>query len=173
MKTHLWRFSFVLLLSLCLQARTLAADGTPVWTNIFNGLGNNYDKAKAVVVDSDGNVVVTGIATGDGSGDGDYATIKYSAEGIPLWTNLFDGVGNDDDWATAVAVDNNGSVIVSGYSFNSGSGYDYATIKYSGAGVPLWTNFFNSGGSRDDLASAMVVDSNGNVIVTGSTSSNG
>ena len=46
----------------------------------------------------------------------DYATIKYSSAGMPLWTNRYNGPGNGDDEANAVAVDGNNDVIVTGYS---------------------------------------------------------
>ena len=48
--------------------------------------------------------------------------------GVPLWTGP----------AFALAVDNSGDVFVTGASYN-GSNSDYQTIKYSSAGVPLWT----------------------------------
>ena len=96
----------------------------------------------AVAVDGNGNVIVTGYSTGIGS-DFDYATIKYSSAGVPLWTNRYNGPGNGDDYAFAVAVDGSDNVYVTGNSTGSGSGCDYATIKYSSAGVPLWTNRYN------------------------------
>jgi uncharacterized delta-60 repeat protein len=140
--------------------------GVPLWTNRYNGPGNADDEASGVAVDGGNNVIVTGYSTGSGSGY-DYATLKYSSDGVPLWTNRYNGAGNGPDEATAVAVDSGNNVIVTGYSTNSASGYDYATIKYSSAGVPLWTNRYNGPENGDDLARALAVDHSGNVIVTG------
>src|SRR6185436_14555994 len=56
-----------------------------------------------------------------------------------------------------------GNVIVVGSAHHTqtGSGSDILIIKYSGAGVPLWTNRY------DGEARAAAVDGNGNVFVTG------
>jgi hypothetical protein len=117
-----------------------------------------------VAVDSSDNVVVTGNSVGPGlyPYNRDYATIKYSNAGMPLWTNRYDGPGNSDDYAAAVAVDGSGNVIVTGNSSSNGFSNCATTIKYSGAGVPLWTNRY-IGGHAADLA----VDGSGNVFVTG------
>jgi uncharacterized membrane-anchored protein len=137
--------------------------GEPIWTNRYNGTGG----AAAVAVDGSGNVVVTGQSFGT-SGSYDYATIKYSGAGEPLWTNRYDGPGSGYDAAVAMAVDGNGNVVVTGISGVSGVYFDYATIKYSSDGVPLWTNRYNgTGESRNEVASAIAVDGNGNVVVTG------
>jgi len=147
--------------------------GVPLWTNSYNGPGNNYDAANAVAVDGSGNVFVTGYSWSGSSFD--YATIKYSGAGVALWTNLYNGPGNSDDAANAVAVDGSGNVFVTGFSPGSGGGYtDYATIAYSGAGVALWTNRYNGPGNDYDFANAVAVDGSGNVFVTGgATGSNG
>ena len=68
-----------------------------------------------------------------------------------------------------MAVDASGSVYVTGYSAGSGSSWDYATIMYSSAGVPLWTNRYNGPGNGSDKARALAVDASGNVYVTGSS----
>ena len=86
---------------------------------------------------------------------------------MPLWTNRYNGPGNGNDYANAVAVDGSNNVIVTGYSTSSESYYDYATIKYSSAGVPLWTNRYNGPGNGNDYACAVAVDGSNNVIVTG------
>jgi uncharacterized delta-60 repeat protein len=139
--------------------------GVPLWTNIYNGPGNSDDRADAVVLDGSGNVFVTGFSYG--SVNYDYATIKYSSAGLPLWTNRYDGPISGSDKAFSVAVDGSGNVCVTGFSPGSGGSYDFATIKYSGAGALLWANRYNGAANYDDQPQALVVDLNGNVIVTG------
>jgi uncharacterized delta-60 repeat protein len=143
--------------------------GEPLWTNRYTEFVGAGDSAFAVAVDNSGNVIVTGYSIGGGLSE-DYATIKYSSAGVPLWTNRYDGPGNGDDLANAVAVDGSGNVIVTGYSLGSGSSYDYATIKYSSDGMPLWTNRYNGPANREDYAYGVAVDGRGNVIVTGASS---
>ncbi len=66
-----------------------------------------------------------GLHTG-GSSSSDYATLKYDPDGKLLWKKRY-RVGNDHDGvATAIAVDGNGNVYVTGQSDG-----DYLTIKYS------------------------------------------
>ncbi len=132
--------------------------GVPLWTNRYPG--STYG-ANAIAVDGSGDVIVTG------EGGRDYATIKYSSAGVPLWTNRYNGPGNGEDEAYAVAVDASGNVIVTGTANGGSSSLDYATVKYSGTGVPLWTNLYNGPGNYADVAYAMAVDAGGNVIVTG------
>ena len=121
----------------------------PLWTNLYNQEANDNDSAWAVAVDSSNNVIVKGYWAGD-FGDRGSATIKYSSAGAPLWTNLYNGPGNGYDFTYAVAVDGSNNVIATGYSAStnvSPYNYDYATIKYSSAGVPLWTNLYNGPGN--------------------------
>ena len=65
----------------------------------------------------------------------------HAQGGIPLWTNRYSGSGYST-YASAAAVDGSGNVFATGWDWN-GSNLDYVTIKYSGSGVPLWTNRFN------------------------------
>jgi hypothetical protein len=73
---------------------------------------------------------------------------------MPLWTNRYQGPDGISDQATAVAVDGRGNVFVTGWSrycdFDCYGEY-YATIAYSGAGVPLWTNRYNGPDNGADL----------------------
>jgi hypothetical protein len=101
------------------------------------------DAAIALATDKSGNVFVTGYTTADNLRF-DRLTIGYSAAGMPLWTNIYDGPANDDDSGNAVAVDANGNVFVTGYSRGTNSNTDFATIKYAGVqSIPLtmqWAN---------------------------------
>jgi len=143
-----------------------SSSGIAAWTNRFNGQGNGDDKAVGVAVDASNNVYVTGSSTSAGNGL-DYATIKYSSGGTASWTNRYSGPVNGDDIPIGLTVDRNGNVYVAGYSAGSSSGLDYATIKYSTAGVALWTNRYNGPTSGTDQASALAVDTNNNVFVAG------
>jgi len=142
--------------------------GAPLWTNRYHGPGSGYDGAYAIAVDSGGNIFVTGESAGSGN-HLEYTTIKYSNAGVPLWTNRYHGPGNFDDGARAIALDSSGNAFVTGYSTGAGGYDDYATVAYSRAGVPLWTNRYHGPGISgwDDRASAVAVDGDGNVFVTG------
>src|SRR5262249_25572430 len=129
------------------------------------------DSPVAVVADSVGNVFVTGSSRGS-AGNFDYLTLAYSATGVPLWTNRFNGFVNADDEANAMTLDSNGDVFVTGESVGFGTNYEYLTVAYSNTGVPLWVNFYGHPGFGDDRARAIAVDTRGNVFVTG-TSWNG
>src|SRR5690348_11239659 len=72
----------------------------------------------------------------------------FAQGGLPLWTNIYTGPGGSNSRASAAAVDGSGNMFVTGSSIGAGGNYDYATIKYSGAGVPLWTNRYNGPGNR-------------------------
>ena len=146
------------------------AAGTPVWTKIYNGPGNGYDKPAAIVTDSVGNVYVTGRSVGTLT-NVDYATIKYAPNGTVLWTRIYNNAaqaGSAIDYATALAVDAAGNVYVTGVS-SGGSccGDDYVTIKYNAAGTALWTKRYNHTYSSTDIPTAIAVDKTGNVYVTG------
>lgn len=150
-----------------------SSSGPPLWTNYYFGRDYPwYDVATALVVDHAEDVIVTGYSAKSG-GHYDYATIKYSSAGQPLWTNRYDGLGRNEDQATAITIDASNNIIVTGYSARNNSSpynYGFATIKYSSAGLPLWTNRYDGPGNVDDKAKAVAIDAAGNIFVTGSSS---
>jgi uncharacterized delta-60 repeat protein len=141
-------------------------DGQEQWVARYNGPGNDTDVAYGIAVDGSGNVYVTGASVGSGT-DFDYATIKYNSSGQEQWVARYNGPVNDSDGANAVAIDGLGNVYVTGYSTGSGTGYDYATIKYSASGQQQWVARYNGPANDLDGAIAIAVDGSGNVYVTG------
>jgi len=54
------------------------------------------------------------------------------------WVRRYNGVNGGMDEATAIAVDDNGNVYVTGWSYGEGTDYDYPTIKYNSSGEEVW-----------------------------------
>jgi len=137
------------------------------WVALYNGPTSNDDEATAMAVDGSGNAYITGKSLGTTYPDFDYATIKYNSAGQQQWVARYNGPGTDDDEPAAIAVDDSGNVYVTGYSLNSPGGFaSYATIKYNAAGQQQWVARY-SGTAGASLATAIAVDSSGNVYVTG------
>jgi hypothetical protein len=139
--------------------------GTVLWIRRYNGVGEG-SAATALAVDGSGNVYVTG-SSGNEFNPVDYVTVAYTSVGVALWTNRYNGPGDQEDFATAIAVGGGGNVYVTGYSVPYGDYSDYATIAYTSAGVALWTNRYSGPVYSDDRADAIAVDGSGNVNVMG------
>ena len=147
-------------------------NGNQLWVARYNGPGNAEDRAYAMTLDASGNIYVTGGSYGGGTGQ-DYATIKYDPDGNQLWVARYNGPGNDRDVSQAIVLDKSNNVYITGYSPGSGTGQDYATIKYDTNGNQLWVARYNGPGNGADLAHAIALDASGNVYVTGRTYASG
>ncbi len=106
-------------------------DGDRQWVARYDGPANGDDVASAIAVDALGNAYVTG-SSFVSSGEDEFATIKYGPKGSEQWAQRYNGPGKGIDEPRAIAVDGAGNVYVTGDSFGLGTGYDYATIKYTG-----------------------------------------
>jgi len=143
----------------------LYPDGSQFWRATYTGSGNSEDGGTAIAVDDSGDVFVTGSTMN--ATNTDFVTIKYNVRGgEPVWTAILNNGG--DDHPTAIALGPDGSVYVTGYSMRGGYA-DYATVKYSAAGVEEWVSFYNGPGNAPDQALALAVDASGNAYVTGAS----
>src|SRR5439155_1474344 len=148
------------------------SSGNEQWVARYNGPGNSVDAATAIAVDGSGNTYVTGHSRGLGSCNfscSDYATIKYQNSGTQEWVARYNGPGNGDDEGDFIAVDSSGNVYVAGLSTGSGTGWDYATIKYNASGVQQWVTRYNGPAGGNDAPNGMAIDAAGNVYVTGNS----
>ncbi len=149
------------------------ADGNKLWLEgqTYNGPGNGDDVPSAIAVDSSG-VYVTGTSLGDPTGEGqDICTVKYDlADGHIIWENRYDGPSHLGDGGNDLALDSEGNPHGAGFVHrgNVKKHADYTTIKYSRlSGDIIWEEGYDSTRNGNDVATAIAVDSAGNVYVTG------
>jgi len=160
-------FLFIFFFTLPLFAQSVDT----AWVRRYNGPGNTSDWPSAIAVDASCNVYVTG--TSYKTSEKYYATIKYYPSGDTAWVRRYNGPGNDEDWALAIAVDDSSYVYVTGWSSGNGTSTDYATIKYDAFGNELWVMRYNGLGNGEDVAWAMEVNASSNVYVTGKSEGSG
>jgi len=140
------------------------------WVQRYNGPGNGVDRPAAMQIDDSGNIIVAGTSYGGDSTDDDYVLLKYTATGNLVWEKRYDWPGNDyflDDGLSALWVDDSGFVYVTGMSWGTGTGMDYATLKYAPDGDLRWQRRYDVGVHGWDIARAIYVDDSGNVYVAG------
>ena len=111
------------------------ATGSELWISRYNGPGNGdgADGGSSIVVSPDGrSVFVAGQTAGTISGE-DYTTIAYDAfTGVGRWLRRYNGPGNGDDNALAIAISPDGGIaFVTGRSIGSTGTYDFATLAYA------------------------------------------
>ena len=147
-------------------------DGDALWTRFYDGTAHGEDKAYAIGIDESDNVFVAGSSQSSAYGL-DYVLIKYNSSGAQQWVKTYDGTGHDMDVVTAMAVDNDGNPVVTGYSRNdtTQSSEDIVTIKLNNTnGNFIWTHRFNGESdcpNMQDKAYAITVDRFNYVYVTG------
>lgn len=145
-------------------------DGDLIWFAKTDLFVNRPDEAFYIKVDNNESVFVSGVITGITNYD-DIATVKYNSQGVKEWENVYDGSGHFMDRPWDMEIDNLGNVYVTGSSTESGSGYDFTTIKYGTNGETIWLRRYNNG--LNDIPSDIAIDKAGNIYVTGRSSGNG
>ena len=141
----------------------LAPDLTVLWEKVLDVDGGD-DVAKAVAVDSSGNVYASGYATS--ANQKDYITLKYSSAGSFQWRKQYDSGNKGEGAATDLAVDGAGNSFVTGHSMVGGN-FDYYTIWYAPDGTEMWGGRFNSIYNKEDRAAVIQLDGEENLLVTG------
>jgi hypothetical protein len=118
-----------------------------------------------MVLDSAGNVYVTGSTQPGGGGPLDYLTVSFGSDGGLRWARVYDNGGGDE--ANAVAVGTAGDIYVTGWSEGSGTSFDCVTAKYRADGTRCWTRRYNGPGDYVDGGCAVATGALGQVCVAG------
>jgi hypothetical protein len=123
----------------------LAPNGDTLWVRTLDGSNHGHDEASDIAYEPTGNIVATGYAEGNGTGN-DVFSVKLNLNGDTIWTRTYNYSANQDDQANALAVDQNGNVVVTGQSDNDASSVtndDYITIRYTASGTQFWAICYN------------------------------
>ncbi|MBS1715918.1 MAG: PQQ-binding-like beta-propeller repeat protein [Armatimonadetes bacterium] len=147
--------------------------GRLLWSTLYDGPSHGQDDCFDLALSPDGSLYAVG-RTATLTSSTDYVTLKLdAATGAIVWTRLFDGPAGSIDQAMAVATDAQGNVFVTGevwadhVPFSNG---DYCTLKYLPDGTLAWSRTYNGPANFiaiSDQPRAIVVDSHGDVVVTG------
>lgn len=123
----------------------------------------------AVATDEKSNAYVAGIS-GYSYTEFDYLTLKYDSNGNQRWAAVFNKGQNYSDHSYLIAPGKNGSVYVSGYSYNAALGkeQEWITIKYDSLGNQVWMKPFSTWqGATVGAPADMKLDAMGNLYLTG------
>jgi uncharacterized delta-60 repeat protein len=148
-------------------------NGTP--DNSFDGdgkavlsVGPSSETITGLALQPDGKIVAAGYGYNVGGSNNDFIVARFLDTGSP--DNTFDGngsavaaIGTNHDYATSVAIQNNGQIIVAGYSLMPSGLYDFSLVKFHSNGTP--DNTFDGDGKvlsdigGNDIALAVALTS--------------
>ena len=160
------------------------AAGNVMWAKRAGGA--DWDNARALAVDGEGNVYLSGsfrspsitfgsiTLTNTAAGMYDAFLVKYDASGNVLWANEAGGPGNNEP--ISLATDQAGNVFITGNFTGSIMTFGSLTVtnhglddlfiaKYDASGNVLWAK--SEGGSREDNCYSVATDGAGNAYITG------
>jgi uncharacterized delta-60 repeat protein len=143
---------------------------------LTTSVGVSDSVAKSITIQTDGKIVLAGHAYVTSY---DFAVVRYNSNGSLDLT--FDGDGrlttdfsSSIDYATGVALQSDGKIVVGGYSF--GTSYDFAAVRYTANGV-LDSTFSGDGKVRNDISSSddfsvgIAIQSDGKIVLGGTSDS--
>jgi hypothetical protein len=126
----------------------LDSNGDQIWNHRYKGY------FFALGIDSDSQIYLSGSS----------GFIKIDSNGNQVWAQPA-----QPDAATKISIDSNGNIYLSGgYHVTSGD-LDFYTAKYGPDGAIIWQNTYGFPVSQgtEELITAMTIDADGNVYVTG------
>lgn len=160
----------------------------PIWADVLDStfgedgvvttsLDHFGDAAKAVIIDKNNKILVAGVSANGANLD--FSLARYNENGTLDTTFNYDGVvttqiGSDDDQAQAIALQENGKIIVAGSTYN-GQDSDFALARYNSDGS-LDLEFGLGGivvlpiGNGNDIAHTVAVQVDGSILIAGSAS---
>lgn len=147
---------------------------------VFTSFGGSDEQPSAVTAGASGELYIVGGANRAETRN-DFAALRLQADGrvddrFGNGGNVITDVGNLQDWAKAAAVQDDGKLVVAGYSHSGATGFDFAVARYNDDGSldeqfgenGVVTTALQAGPSRKtDRAEAVLIQDDGKLVVGG------
>lgn len=143
------------------------SEGSKIWQRIWGGSGYEGRYGLKIAIDSQDHLYIAAQTNSFGAGDSDAVLIKYDKFGNQIWNKTWGGVSIDG--AEAITIDSNDDIFIAGYtdSYSTNGRRNLFLAKYNDSGILIWNKTWEGLGSA--FCKDMTVDSNNNVILTGTT----
>jgi hypothetical protein len=141
-------------------------DATPSWTQEVHGAGDSYDAATDVALAKGGVTYVAGYIAIAPDVD---ASLMRLEDGVPAWPapKTYDSPFHSVDVAIKMALGPGNTIYTAGLSTGANGMFDILVLKWSAAGAVQWARRYDGPAHGVDQATAVGVDSAGNVTAAG------
>ncbi len=142
------------------------ADGTPGWSDFYNGVDNSTDRAWDVFVDSGGNPLTTGESWELNEAQ-NIVVRRFTAAGGLDGSTTYDLQGSQDV-GYCIAPTGDGGYVVSGTAWASGNGQNAWLRRFDANHQTVWTRTYNSSADNStEQWDGCAVAPNGQIVVVG------
>jgi cysteine-rich repeat protein len=157
-----------------LVMRVTPGEAEPVWVREYNGpnVDAGDDWCASVAVDAAGDIIAVGSEKTTASGGWDIVVRKVDEDGELLWSRGHGDPFDGGDFGLGVGVDSDLNVVVLG-RVREAAGLNRAWLRrYLADGTEQWTYRSGVDGSENWWANDVALDAVGEILLTGTLSSN-
>ncbi len=147
-------------------------NGVQQWAKYFNGPGDGADYGRAIAVDVNDIVYVTGKIYG-GETSSNVVLLKYTTAGDLIWNAIYQGNETSDKEPMGLVLDPKGFPVIAGMAYHAASSFDFLTLKYDTSGVLAWRAEYDGPVHGSDYAVSLTTDIAGDIYVVGNSLGSG
>jgi uncharacterized delta-60 repeat protein len=152
-------------------------DSDGVLITVIGTNANETSDAKALTLQSDGKIVVAGVATANNATGTNFAVVRYNTDGSLDTSFDSDGtlttdISGDGDIPAGVLIQSDGKILVTGEVDIDANEEDFCLVRYNADGT--LDNTFGTGGivttdfdGDNDNPASVILQPNGKIIVAG------